>query len=467
MSPKGVGMNKKSFLKLLKSHNQDHIIDHFNALAPDKQYTLVKNNADLDLELVFQLHREYCATKGAVTLTGEIKPARVIPLPKTPDEKKYQNDAKLIGESLISREKMAVLIVAGGQGVRLGHNKPKGTFPISPVMNKTLFHLFSEQVVALSARYNARIPLLIMTSQENHDETMNFFDKFNFFGLDKKNVYFFQQGMMPTITPEGQLLLKDETNLFVNPDGHGGSLMALYKSGHLDSLIHHGFSELFYCQVDNPLLRIADPVFLGYHSLAQAECSTKVVRRKKIEEKVGVYVSLNGRDTILEYSDFGGRHMSALDNDGSILHWAGNTAIHLLNLNFIKNINENGFALPYHCANKEVEVVRPDGSVKPLEVWKFESFVFDAIPLAKRTCCMEVDRAEEFSPVKNKSGSDSPLTARESLSNLHKSWLREAEVNIPHQLSVEVSPLFALDKEELVRKLKGTIHSITKDTYFG
>ena len=460
-------MNKKSFLTILKSHNQDHIIDHFNALAPDKQSTLTKNIADLDLELVFQLHKEYSATKGAVTLTGEIKPARVIPLPKTPDEKKYQNDAKLIGESLISREKMAVLIVAGGQGVRLGHNKPKGTFPISPVMNKTLFHLFSEQVMALSARYNARIPLLIMTSQENHDDTIKFFDKFNFFGLDKKNVYFFQQGMMPTITPEGQLLLKDETNLFVNPDGHGGSLMALYKSGHLDSLIHQGFSELFYCQVDNPLLKIADPVFLGYHSLAHAECSTKVVRRKKIEEKVGVYVSLNERDTILEYSDFGGRHMSALDNDGSILHWAGNTAIHLLNLNFIKSLNENGFALPYHCANKEVKVVRPDGSVKPLEVWKFESFVFDAIPLAKRTCCMEVDRVEEFSPVKNKSGSDSPLTARESLSNLHKSWLREAGVNIPHQLSVEVSPLFALDKEELVRKLKGTIHSITKDTYFG
>jgi UDP-N-acetylglucosamine/UDP-N-acetylgalactosamine diphosphorylase len=140
--PKRVGMNKKSFLTLLTLHNQDHIIDHFNALAPDKQSTLIKNNADLDLELVFQLHKKYCASKGAVTLTGEIKPARVIPLPKTPDEKKYQNDAKLIGESLISREKLAVLIVAGGQGVRLGHNKPKGTFPISPVMNKTLFHLF-------------------------------------------------------------------------------------------------------------------------------------------------------------------------------------------------------------------------------------------------------------------------------------------------------------------------------------
>lgn len=460
-------MNKNSFLRSLRTYNQTHIIDHFNALPQNMQSRFIKNNADLDLELVYSLHKECIQTKETLSLTGEIKPANIIHLPKTQDEKKYQYEARLIGESLISHEKVAVLIVAGGQGVRLGHDKPKGTFPISPVMNKTLFHLFSEQVKALSVRYNARIPLLIMTSHENHDETVAFFSNYNFFGLNKENVYFFQQGMMPTITPGGQLLLKDEANLFVNPDGHGGSLKALYKTGHLETLIKQGFSELFYCQVDNPLLKIADPVFLGYHALARAECSTKVVRRKNIEEKVGVYVSLNGKDTILEYSDFGGIHMSALDDDGSILYWAGNTAIHVLNLAFIKSLNENGFALPYHCANKDMEIFGTDSLAKILKVWKFESFVFDAIPLAERTCCMEVDRAEEFSPVKNKSGADSPLTARESMVHLHKGWLRKAGVNTPHRFMVEVSPLFALDKEEFVSKVKGLLHSIAKDTYFG
>lgn len=460
-------MNNNSFLRLLKVYNQTHIIDHFNALPQNMQSLFIKNTADLDLGLVFNIHKEYFQASAASVLTGEIKPARIIHLPKTPEEKKYQHEASLIGESLISSEKVAVLIVAGGQGVRLGHNKPKGTFPISSVMNKTLFQLISEQMRALSVRYNARIPLLIMTSYENHDDTVAFFDDLGFFGLDKEDVHFFQQGMLPTITPTGQLLLKDDTNLFVNPDGHGGSLKALYRSGHLDTLIKQGFSELFYCQIDNPLLKIADPVFLGYHSLAHAECSTKVVRRKNVEEKVGVYVSLDGKDTILEYSDFGGTHMSALDDVGSIRYWAGNTAIHILNLAFIKTLNDKGFALPYHCANKEVKIVRPDGSSKAVDVWKFESFVFDAIPLAARTCCMEVDRAEEFSPVKNKSGSDSPMTARKSMVSLHKNWLRDAGVNVPSGLKVEVSPLFALDKEELIIKLRGTIQSITKDTYFG
>ena len=460
-------MNEELFLSSLKEHNQDHIIDHFNMLPKDKQTLFIKKNAGLDLELVFKLHAQCLQATDTLALTGDIKPANVIPLPGTMKEMGHQNEAMLAGESLISSGKVAVLIVAGGQGVRLGHDKPKGTFPISPVMNKTLFHLFSEQIAALSSRHRTRIPLLIMTSFENHDDTVTFFDNADFFGLDKNYVYFFQQGMLPTISPGGQLLLKDETQLFVNPDGHGGSLMALHKSGHLDSLMEQGYSELFYCQVDNPLLKIADPVFLGYHSLARAECSTKVVRRNNIEEKVGVYVSLNGRDTILEYSDFGGIHMSAVDNKGSILFWAGNTAIHILSLAFIKSLNENGFALPYHCANKDVEIMGTDGSARTTKAWKFESFVFDAIPLAARTCCMEVDRAEEFSPVKNKSGSDSPLTARESMVRLHKEWLREAGINVPDQFNVEISPLFALDKQEFIGKLKGLLQSITKDTYFG
>jgi UDP-N-acetylglucosamine/UDP-N-acetylgalactosamine diphosphorylase len=460
-------MDTNSFLDFLKAHNQGHIVDHLNKLPSNKQSKLIKNSTNLDLDLVFRLHKECCEAKSVLSLAGEIKPTRVIPIPETPNEKKYQRDAHCVGESLISQGKVAALIVAGGQGVRLGHNQPKGTFPISPIMNKTLFQLFAEQVKALSVRYNTRIPLLIMTSYENHDDTVVFFNSFDFFGLAKENVHFFQQGMLPTITPGGQLLLKDETNLFTNPDGHGGSLRALYTSGLLDLLIKQGISELFYCQVDNPLVKIADPVFLGYHSFANAECSTKTVRRKKIEEKVGVYVFLNEKDTILEYSDFGGKHMEALDEDGSILYWAGNTAIHILNLAFIKSLNDHGFALPYHCANKEVETLNSDGSAKSVEVWKFETFVFDAIQLAARTCCMEVDRSEEFSPVKNKSGPDSPSTARESMINLHKNWLRDAGVNLPSGLKVEVSPLFALDKEELISKLKGTNKSIEKDTYFG
>lgn len=460
-------MDEREFLNQLKANNQDHIIDHIHRLSPDKKSKFFQNSSNLDLNLVFRLHKEFSSKKNTSFPSAIIQPPQIITLPRTADEQQSCNDAKRIGEALITHQKVAILVVAGGQGVRLGHNKPKGTLPISPIIKKTLFQLLSEQVKALSLRYHSRIPLLIMTSPENYHDTVEFFDSSNHFGLDKNDVYFFQQGMLPTITPDGMLLLKDETNLFVNPDGHGGSLIALYKSGLLDMLTDQGFSELFYCQIDNPLVKIADPLFLGYHALAASECSTKVVRRQRIDEKVGVYVSLNGKDAILEYSDFDGKHMEALDANGNILYWAGNTAIHIINLSFVKAINEHGFALPFHCANKSVELIDSNGITKKIDAWKFETFVFDAIPLAARTCCMEIDRSEEFSPVKNKSGSDSPLTAQKSMVALHKSWLRDAGIVSPLETVIEISPLFALDKEEVIRKLKGKIQLIDKDTYFG
>lgn len=460
-------MNANVFVDVLTANSQNHILNHFWSLSAEKQAELLRNAEDLDFDLVFRLYRECTLRNTEAVVTPHIRPPRVIPLSGSLAHAPSRNEAKIAGETLISQGKVAVLIVAGGQGVRLGHNKPKGTFPVSPLMNKTLFQLFCEQVRALSLRYQARIPLLLMTSYENHADTVAFFNTFDFFGLDATDVHFFQQGMLPTVTPRGQLLLKDETSFFVNPDGHGGSLKALCRSGLLDYLLNHGFSDLFYCQVDNPLVRIADPVFLGYHALARSECSTKVVRRQRIEEKVGVYVTLREKDAILEYSDFGGKHMEAIDETGSILYWAGNTAIHALSLPFVKKINDHSFALPYHCANKTVEMIHGDGTQTSVNVWKFETFVFDAIPLAERTCCVEVDRAEEFSPVKNREGQDSPATARQSMTNLHRSWLRDAGIFVPPNLLVEISPLFALDKEEVIRKLKGKILSVEKDTYFG
>jgi UDP-N-acetylglucosamine/UDP-N-acetylgalactosamine diphosphorylase len=460
-------MNRADFSDILRAYDQHHILDHYERLAPDRQKELYDHITGLDLDLVFRLHRDRARTGDVSSPSVEIKPASIVPLPRTPKDMEHHSAAKSAGESLVSNNGVAVLIVAGGQGVRLGHNNPKGTFPISPIKNKTLFQLFAEQTKALQARFSSRIPLLIMTSEENHDDTVAFFNSHNYFGIDKGDVLFFSQGMLPTITPRRELLLKDDTHLLTNPDGHGGSLKALATSGILQHLIDLGITELFYCQVDNPLVKIADPVFLGYHTLAKADCSTKVVRRENIDEKVGVYVSLNGKDAILEYSDFGGRHMRTLDEKGNILYWAGNTAIHILNLAFVKRLNDHGFALPYHCATKTIDKPGPDGNPVPVDVWKFETFVFDAIPLAGRTCCMEVDRREEFAPVKNKTGPDSPATACLAMARLHRQWLEDAGVSIPPQLKVEISPLFALDKEELAEKLREKRLSVQENTYLG
>ncbi|OPY79524.1 MAG: putative uridylyltransferase [Syntrophorhabdus sp. PtaU1.Bin153] len=460
-------MNQADVSDILKSHGQDHIVDHYRRLTPDRQKELYDHIAGLDLDLVFKLHRDRARAGDVSSLSVKIGPARIVPLPRTPEDMERHAAAQSAGKSLISDRGVAVLIVAGGQGVRLGHDKPKGTFPISPIKNKTLFQLFAEQTKALQARFLSRIPLVIMTSEENHDDTVAFFNSYNYFGIDKGDVLFFSQGMLPTITPQGELLLRDDTHLLTNPDGHGGSLKALATSGILQHLIDLGIAELFYCQVDNPLVKIADPVFLGYHALAKAECSTKVVRRENINEKVGVYVSLNGKDAILEYSDFGGRHMRTLDKEGNVLYWAGNTAIHILNLAFVKRLNDHGFALPYHCATKTIDKPGPGGTPRPVDVWKFETFVFDAIPLAERTCCMEVDRREEFAPVKNKTGPDSPATACRAMARLHRQWLEEAGIRVPPELKVEISPLFALDKKDLAERLREKKLSVQEDTYLG
>jgi UDP-N-acetylglucosamine/UDP-N-acetylgalactosamine diphosphorylase len=459
-------MSPEEIFRLLERYRQQHILDHYQGLNPGKKNDFLRELQELDLTIVFNLYEKFSKEGDSPPISYDICLAPILTIPRTRREMAEREEARLLGERLIRENQVAVLIVAGGQGSRLGFEGPKGKFLISPVKRKSLFQLFGESVKAISLRYQAVIPLLMMTSQENRQETRQFFESNNFFGLDRHTVYFFDQEMLPTITPQGNLILGDDTHLVVNPDGHGGSLKALYQSGLLRHLIAKGFSELFYCQVDNPLVKIADPVFIGTHRMKESEISTKVVRRRDLEERVGIYGTVNGRPAIVEYSDFRPGEYRALDEQGNIRHWAGNIAVHMISLPFVQRLNLHGFALPYHRAVKEVEVLGPDGKGEKIRVWKFETFVFDSIPLARKTCCVEVIREEEFAPVKNQKGSDSPDTARAALSNLHRGWLKEAGVEIAPEAQVEISPLFALDKEELIGKLKGKELRIQEDQYF-
>ncbi len=458
-------MKEQEILHLLRQYGQDHLLDHYGILSSHDRQGLLQNLLRFDIPLTFELFKKFHLKTDVKDTERAFEPPRAITIPKNELEQKKIDEARIAGESLIRQQKTAVLIVAGGQGSRLGYEGPKGTFPISPIKGKTLFQLFAEQVVASSRRYGATIPLLIMTSEENDKETVGFFHDHNFFGLNPGTVHFFRQGMLPSVTPDGRLLLKSNENLLANPDGHGGSLKALHDTGLLGRLKEQGYEELFYCQVDNPLVKIADPVFLGLHAMTGADASTKVVRRKDVREKVGLYVYLNGRDAVVEYSDIGDEYMSAVDEDGDILYWAGNTAIHVFSLKFIQRLTGHGFVLPYHCAQKTVEYSDHAGRRCAAKVWKFETFVFDAIPLARKTCCMEVLREEEFAPVKNRNGSDSPETARQAMVNLHRSWLRKAGMDIDPDARIEISPLYALDTNELREKTKGGRFIGAKDIY--
>jgi UDP-N-acetylglucosamine/UDP-N-acetylgalactosamine diphosphorylase len=458
-------MTEKTLFETLKTYNQQHIADNYVNLPVEKKRQFLEGLQGVNLDLVFKIHENFMHKKTSPVHSGDIRPASVISTPKTDEENARREEAKQLGELLIRKHETAVLIVAGGQGSRLGFDGPKGTLPVSPIKGKTLFQLFCESVKASSMRYNTKIPLLIMTNHENHHDTVKFFNEHTFFGLNRENVHFFQQGRLPSITPQGKLILKDETGIFENPDGHGGSLKALHDSGLLTRLINQGITELFYCQVDNPLATIVDPLFLGYHRMENAEISTKAVKRKNIDEKVGVCVAVDGKGTIIEYSDMKEEDMCAIDKDGNILYWAGNTAIHILSLGFIKRLNYHGFALPYHRAVKHIDTIGHGSKKVKVTGWKFETFVFDAISFAQKACFMEVIREEEFSPVKNKEGADSVKTARADMDNLYKGWLESAGVVIPPDIQVEISPLFALDREELSAKLKDKSITIQGNLY--
>jgi UDP-N-acetylglucosamine/UDP-N-acetylgalactosamine diphosphorylase len=460
-------MNPQSLLDLLEKNGQHHILDHYQVLNSKKREAFIRGLAQLDFSLAFKLCKEFSNEKGSICHSARIEPALIIPIPRTADEIEQRKEARKLGESLIRGNQVAVLIVAGGQGTRLGFPGPKGSLPISSLKKKPLFQLFAESIRAISNRYRANLPLLIMTSQENHEATQAFFESHGFFSLKRNQVHFFSQGMLPTLTPEGKLILKDAENFLANPDGHGGSLKALYESGLTGWLKRQGISELFYFQVDNPLVKIADPAFIGYHRRGNADISTKVVRRRDLEEKVGIYGMVRGKPAIIEYSDFSPEDYRSRDEGGNIRYWAGNIAIHMISLSFVERMNRDGFALPYHRAIKEVEGLGPGGRSERMTGLKFETFVFDSIPLAQKSICMEVAREEEFAPVKNQSGIDSPDTARQAMDGLFKRWLVEAGAEVAPQARIEISPLFALDKEEVKEKLKGKKAAVREDTYFG
>jgi len=458
-------MEEEYFLNLLEKYNQTHILGHYHSLNLPEKEKFIGELGKLDFKLAFSLYEKTSRQKSPVQHSIDIYPSRIFTIPKNFDEQMQREKARILGESLIYKNKIAVLIVAGGHGSRLGFNGPKGMFPISPIKNKSLFQLFAESVRALSLRYKVAVPLLIMTDTEMLAEVDGFFKTNNFFGLDPQTVHFFYQEMLPTLTVDGKLILKDKTHLFVNPNGHGGCIKALYDSGLSKKLIEDGYSDLFYCQIDNPLAKLMDPVFIGYHKTEDAEMSTKVVRRRNCEEKVGVFVAENGKAKVIEYSELDPDNRCILDNNGQIRDWAGNSAIHMISLGLVQRLNENGFSLSYHQAIKMVNSFGAQDEITEIKGWKFETFIFDAIPSAKNTCCMEISREEEFAPLKNKQGDDSPETVRTILSNMYKNWLNDAGIKVEPQVRVEISPLFALSKEELHSKIKGKSIRGDQDIY--
>ena len=436
----------------LRRHGQEHVLLGWGRLDAGQRARLVDQLASIDLDEIGALYAKRGQASDLPT-ADRLRPV--------PTETAATIDAATVrlGHEALSRGELAVLLVAGGQGSRLGFEKPKGMFPIGPVSNKTLFEIHADKVFALGRRYGKPVPFLVMISPATHSDTETYFFDQAYFGLGRENVYFFQQGTMPAVDiATGRLLLEAPGVLFSSPNGHGGTLTASSESGVLDTVAARGVKHVFYFQVDNPLVKIGDPAFLGKHIALRSEASSKAIAKVHAKEKMGVLALIDGRCGIVEYSDLPDELAHMSDKNGQLVYRAGSPAIHLFDLQFLKRVTQGETRLPLHIARKKVPHVDEAGSpVTPAteNALKFEMFVFDALPMAERWLVMESPRDEEFAPVKNADGADSPETAKQAIGNLAGKWLetagatvaRDAEGNVT--VPLEVSPRFALDADEL------------------
>jgi UDP-N-acetylglucosamine/UDP-N-acetylgalactosamine diphosphorylase len=448
--------------KLLKKHGQSHLLGFWDQLDDGQRQGLLAQIQGLELAKT-----DLRAKKFITKARADSAPTRVdfspAPFygaaPVGARQQRHYRQAVEAGKKAISAGKVAAFVVAGGQGTRLGFDGPKGDFPISPVRNKTLFQVFADTIAAVSKRYQASCPWYIMTSPLNYDRTVEIFRSNDYFGLDAKSVFIFQQGTLPNFSPDGRILLADKANIACSPDGHGGSLKALARSGALEDMKNRGVEFLSYWQVDNPLINIFDPLFIGLHILDNAEMSSKAVIKARPREKVGNFCLIDGKITVIEYSDLPDELAERRNPDGSLTFQLGSIGIHIISRTFVEKLNAKGFSLPLHRAVKNIPHIDEQGNLIESDGMKLESFVFDAIPLASKSIILETLRSEEFAPTKNATGLDSVETTKQMMVARAAAWLEYAGTAVPRKPDgsadclLEIAPSFALEKEDVRAQL--------------
>jgi len=452
-------MNHDALIAKFNAAGQGQVFAFWSCLDAAARDTLAAQAAEIDLDEVARLHRTLIVQKGAAaTDFSSLEPAPCEPLPAHGGDAAKWTAARAAGEAALRAGRVAAFVVAGGQGTRLGYDGPKGTFRVTPVKQKSLFQVFAEKIRAVGLRYGKPLHWFIMTSHANHAATESFFQQHNYFGLDRGQVHFFRQGRMPAVDFNGKILLETPSSIALSPDGHGGSLRALHRSGALDLMQREGVDTLSYFQVDNPLVRCVDPTFIGFHLLAQSEMSSKALPKAYPEEKVGLFCRQGGKLVVAEYSDVPMDLQRQRNADGSLRFSAGSIAIHVIDREFARRMaaGGEGVAMAFHRADKKIPTI--DASGKPVKPEKpngvkFELFVFDALPFARNPLVIETDRENDFSPVKNAEGIDSPKTCTDDQLRQAARWLKAAGASVPvdatglPSLKLEISPLFGYDAE--------------------
>ncbi|EPS96677.1 hypothetical protein FOMPIDRAFT_1150677 [Fomitopsis schrenkii] len=467
-------MSYETIRKRYEAAGQGHLLQFWPKLSDAERAALLAQLDALDIDRVNRIYKR--AVGGEKEAADHAGQDAIEPLPEDAADSVVGDPAKKnewwsIGLKAIAHGEVGVLLMAGGQGTRLGSSAPKGCYDIGLPSHKTLFQYQAERIARLQAvaeqetgkpKGSVVIPWYVMTSGPTRQATESFFKSHKFFGLSSKNVIFFEQGTLPCLTLEGKVILESPSQVAVAPDGNGGLYAALHKplsSGGsrtvLSDLAERKVQYIHSYCVDNCLVKVADPVFVGYCIQKQADCAAKVVSKAYPTESVGVVARRGAKYSVIEYSEISQEQAERRDpRTGELAFRAANIVNHFYTTAFLHGTRTFEDELAFHIARKKIPFVDAQGqTVRPAKPngMKLEMFVFDVFPFTKRFAVLEVARNEEFSPLKNApgTGSDDPETSRRDLLSQHRRFLERASAAVAEGVEIEISPLVSYAGEGL------------------
>ena len=392
--------------ELLEKYGQEQLLRYYDELNDDRKASLLKQIEGIDFSLLDLIKENSEAKKGVITPLDSAVTIEDI----EKNKEKYTN----IGISAIKEGKVGALLLAGGMGTRLGSDKPKGMYNIGLTKDVYIFEMLINNLMDVVNQSGTWVPLYIMTSEKNNDDTIKFFEEKNYFGYNKDYVDFFVQEMAPSVSYDGKIYMEGKAKLSTSPNGNGGWFSSLAKAGLLDKIDELGVEWLNVFSVDNVLQKMADPVFVGATIEAGCVCGSKVVAKADPNEKVGVLCLEDGKPSIVEYYEMTDEMIHSKDENGRLLYNYGVILNYLFNVKTLTKImNEY---MPTHVVEKKIPYMAEDGQMmKPEEPngYKFELLVLDMIRMMDNCLSFEVEREREFAPIKNRTGVDSLDTARD------------------------------------------------------
>lgn len=398
-------MNYNEALEKLNSCGQEHVLKYYGELSEKSQKSLLSQIEKLDMSLLNCFSQKDISGKR-----GTFKPLGAV---TTEEVNQRYDEFSQSGINAIKNGKVAAVLLAGGQGTRLGFEHPKGMFNIGVNKELFIFECLMNNIKSTAEKAGAWIPLYIMTSETNNSETVEFFEKHSYFGYNKDYVTFFVQDMAFAVDENGKIILEEKDKIFLSPNGNGGWFSSIAKAGLLGEIKNKGIEWINVFAVDNVLQQIADPAFIGSVICSECESGGKVVSKASPNEKVGVLCLENDKPSIVEYYEMTDEMINSLEPDGTLSYRYGVILNYLFRTDRLEEIMNN--KMPVHIVKKKVNCLDENGNPVNREVFKFETLVLDMIHMQKSCLSYEVERNREFAPVKNAEGVDSVDTARKLL----------------------------------------------------